>query len=169
MLTREDVIAVASRLFAVFLFVLVLRALAQSVDIILGREWAMVWLLLGLSLHAVALVVAALLWFFPLSVARKLLPVARDAGSVPLGQTPDLQALAFSVLGGWVLASALSDALYWLVYFTYPTAVAGDVPVSPEQIAGVVATIGELLIGIFLLFGSHGLVGLLRRFRHAGA
>lgn len=169
MQTREDVIAVASRLFALFLFVLVLRALAQSASTLFGGEWDLPWLLLGLSLHALTLAVAAFLWFFPLTIARKLLPVARDSGTVPLAQTPNLQALAFSVLGAWVLASALSDALYWVVFFAYSERAGVDYALSAQHVAGVVAALAEVLIGIYLLLGSKGLAGLIQRFRHAGS
>ena len=169
MLTREDVIAVATRLFAVFLAVTTIRAVAQSANPLFGEDWPLTFLLLALSLYAATILVAALLWFFPLSVARKLLPVARDSGTVPAVMQPNFAALAFSVLGAWVLATAVSDAVYWFVFFIYSERAGVDYSISPDYVASMVATAAELLIGVYLLFGSQGLVGLLHRFRYAGS
>ena len=169
MVTREDVIAVATRLFAVFLVVTTIRAIAQSANPLFGEDLPLPFLLLALSLYLATILVAALLWFFPLSVARKLLPVARDSATVPAVSHPTFPALAFSVLGGWVLASALSDSVYWLVFFVYSERAGVDYSVSPDYVASMVATGAELLIGVYLLFGSQGFVGLLHRFRYAGS
>jgi hypothetical protein len=167
MLTREDVIAVASRLFAVYLVVLSVQSIALSVGTLFGRVWETYWIVLMWLLYAATLLIVGLLWFFPLSIARKLLPVARDTSGTPLGETNDLQSIAFSVLGAWVLATALSDVASWLVFFLYIERTRTDYSVSAENTAGIASTVVQFAIGIYLLIGSRGFARLLYRIRYS--
>ena len=70
-MSREDIVAVAVRLFALALLLFVgWTGLAMAA----AAGWSGKLLAVTLPL----LGIAALLWTFPLSVARRLLPVMRD-------------------------------------------------------------------------------------------
>ena len=58
--------------------------------------------------------IAVALWFFPLTIANALLPgrsVKIDGLSPPRVTFEQLQALAFSLLGLWILAEAIPNIL----------------------------------------------------------
>jgi len=44
----------------------------------------------------------------------------------------------------------------------------GNVELTPQNIGSIVSTIVELILGLWLLLGSKGVVGIVRRLRHAG-
>lgn len=167
-MSREDFVAIASRLFAVFLMVVTVRAVAGSYPVASsygsGSEF-----LLRISVFAIpSLAVSALLWFFPLSVARKLLPVMREPRPAISVASDHALELALTVLGFWVLATAISDGLYWIVMLAYANS--SQMPgfeLEPDQKANVIATGVELVIGFVLLFGSRGLAALAYRLRYA--
>src|SRR5690606_34094451 len=111
--------------------------------------------------------VCAILWFFPLTVARKLLP----AMSEPRSETSMSGSVALSVgltlLGVWVLAYALPDAIYWATIFLLTRGPEfGHFEWGHQQIASVVTTAAELALAIWLVFGSSGIKRLILRYRH---
>jgi hypothetical protein len=113
------------------------------------------------------IVIAALLWFFPLTVAKKLLPVMREPRPVISVSSRSALDLALTCLGFWVLATAMADSVYWIVYII----MLAKQPVflfSEEQTASVISTAIELAIGLWLVFGSSGLINLVIKFRYAG-
>lgn len=166
-MSREDIIAVALRLFALFLVVTAIRHAAGLAS--LGRHEELTTVILSATavIMVLTLAFAAVLWYFPLTIARKLLPSLRDAGTPlsPAGQ--QVQEVAIIVLGLWVLASALPDTAYWLSMVMF-TSGAGFEAFTwlPENKANIVATALEVVIGFILFFGARGLSNLLYRIRY---
>lgn len=170
-MSREDIVAVAARLFAIYLVVMTLRFVLSLVSIA-GTAFgdpSPGLAAIGLSVAAtlLPLAIAAYLWFFPVTVARKLLPSMRDSGPSLPGSPRLLQEVAFSVLGLWLLASALPDVLYWAAMLNFRSDPAyGGLVLSADEKASMVATGFELVLGIALLLGARGLVGALYRLRY---
>lgn len=168
-MSREDIIAVASRLFAVYLFLSALRMAAAAFSV-QGPSESLEFLLLWHGAMVLpTLAIAALLWFFPLTVARRLLPVMKQApppvtvpGSLAL-------ALALTVLGLWLLATALPDTVYWLTWYVQMRDISAPMEVMPDQTAGMAATAAEVLLGLWLVLGSRGLSAVVTRLRFAGS
>ena len=122
--------------------------------------------LVGLVL-AGSLAVCAALWFFPLTIARKLLPAMREPRSETAMSGSVALSVGLTLLGVWVLAYALPDALYWATLFLLSRQVgAAYVPWGYEQIASVVTTVAELALAAWLIFGSSGIKRLILRYRH---
>ncbi len=165
-MSREDWIAIASRLFAVFLLVMVARSFPSAIALISQDEpkpsMALVAMVLGASLLA-----CAVLWFFPLTIARKLLPVMKEPRSdSPMGESVALS-VGLTLIGIWVLASALPNAVYWgSIYLTLQQFDEGAFQWGPEQISGIATTIAELILSVWLIFGSTGIRRLIERFRY---
>jgi hypothetical protein len=167
--SREDIVAIASRLFAIFLVITTIRLLGPM---FLTPEFfsSTGQLLLFVSMLVLpALAVAALLWFFPLSVARKLLPVMREPRPTVSPSSQTALELALVAIGMWVLASAISDSVYWVVMLVHVYNSTVPVEIDASQTARIVATITELLLGCWLVFGSRGLANLVTRLRYLGA
>ena len=171
-MSREDWIAIASRLFAVFLLVMVARSFPSAIALI-GQEEPKPSMTLVAMVLSAGLLACAVLWFFPLTIARKLLPVMKE----PRSDSPMSESVALSVgltlIGIWVLASALPDAVYWgTIFLTVRQLDEGMFQWGHEQIASIVTTIAELVFAVWLIFGSTGIRRLIERFRygsHAGA
>lgn len=165
-MSREDIVAIASRLFAIFLVVTTIRLLGPMLQ---PSEFfsSTGQLLLFVSVLVLpALAIAALLWFFPLSVARKLLPVMREPRPTVSPSSQTALELALTAIGMWILASAISDSVYWVVMLVHVYNSA--IPVEVD-VARVAATLTELLLGFWLVFGSRGLANLVTRLRYLGA
>ena len=170
MLSREDFVAIAVRLFSVFLFLGVIKQVPDVVQFFAtgdqGRAWA-IFNALGLLSGAL---ICVLLWFFPLSIARRLLPVMREPRTEPPMDASLALSVGLTLIGIWVLAYGVVDAIYWLtlwirtrqvpaVYFEW----------SHDQVASVFATLAELVIGLWLVVGNAGIRRLIYRYRYGAS
>lgn len=168
-MSREDIVAIASRLFALFLLITAIRLGVTMISA--SGAFSSVWTL-ALFLTAIFLPIAAisaLLWFFPLTVARKILPVMREPRPPVIPGSSTALELALTVIGFWVLSTAFTDAVYWSVFLVQVYNSPIPVAVDPTQQASLAATLAELLIGIWCVFGSRGLTNLVTRVRYAGS
>lgn len=164
-MTNAQIAGLGVRLFAIWLIVYVLR---QAPDLwILNRREADVAGIIAASIVPVLLLlIAAALWFFPLTVASKLIPRSSLAQSTSL-PVEEPQRTGFLLLGLWVLAGAIPSLIRYsfLLYHTFrPGAM---VELGLNLPAAMLYTCAELIIGIWLLFGARGLLGLLRLARRA--
>lgn len=165
-MSREDFVAVASRLFAIYLLYVLVRsapATLQALSQPEGMSWSALYALVLVAL----LLFVAFLWFFPLTVARKLLPVMREPRSENALDASAALSVGITLIGLWFLASAVADASYWaaLVVRVAQTAPPGF-EWSLEQVAGMVATVVELAIALSLMLGSTGIKKLIDRYRY---
>ncbi len=109
----------------------------------------------------------AVLWLFPRSIAAKLLP-GRDTNATPAPSSPfDWQTLGVICVGIWELTRAIPDAAYWITFYNIMATSSnlGLSYFSAEQKAGMIATIAELGIGLWLVLGAKGLTSILVRIR----
>lgn len=167
-MSREDVVVVAIRLFAIFLAVTALRFAVQAVgapfDIPIGD------LILGVALTvAVPLVAASLLWFFPVSIAAKLLPVMESPGTPIVANGAAALDVGCTLIGLWLLASALADAGYWTVILI---AAAhndwADGALATEDVANIIATVVQVFMALGLLLGYRQILKALHGLRSYG-
>lgn len=170
MLSREDVVAITTRLFAVFLVIYTLRTSGAILQL-LPQEGAGPHLVgAALANAAIGVTTAALLWFFPLTIARKLLPVLHEPRPPLSASGQDIEDTAIFVLGLWVLAGAIPDAAYWGLFLQQVNQPGfAELTLPPEQFAAIVTTGVELVLGLWLVFGARGLIGAIRRLRAAGS
>lgn len=168
-MSREDFVAVGTRLFAVYLALSVLWEAARSAPLVFEGGWSseagffvMLWLL--------ALMICGFLWVFPLTVARKLLPVMREPRSEQKLDASVAMSLGLTLIGLWVLGYGLVNAAYWLTLMVSIYRIGAEAYAwTPEQIAGVTATGVELAVGVWLVFGNAGLKRLIYRFRYGAS
>ena len=115
---------------------------------------------------------AALVWVFADKLGR--LVMARPQQPVFESELPieQWQMLAFSVVGLWLVVAGLGDLVFFavrafVVLRLVPDAESYELP--PDNLASVVASAAQLGLGLALVIGNGGLVGMLRRWRQAGA
>jgi hypothetical protein len=167
-MSREDFVAIAARLFAIFLGVYALRTTFFYVQFMAQAEIEPGMVAGYAFVVAVMVAVALLLWFFPLSVARKLLPVMKEPRSEPNVGADTLFSLGLMMMGLWLLANAITDGVYWAAMLMAMRAT--GMPLSdltPDQKAAMVTTVAEAVVALFLVFGSNGLRNAVYRFRNA--
>jgi len=166
-MTAIQITGLGVRLFAVWLFVYVVRNFPSIWFFNTQQGDASANLVVVMTMLVVFAVIG-LLWFFPLSVASKLLPPTVSDNRVAL-PPEQVQAVGFSLLGLWVLVHAIPSALYW-VFMSYHAAKPMSLTeLRPDDYASISTTGLEIVLGVWLLFGAKGLRGLLRWARSVGS
>ena len=168
-MSREDFVAIAARLFSIYLLISLIKHVPGAAQLISQDHGAGLVIFYAVAL-IIGLLVCALLWFFPLTVARKLLPVMHEPRSEQSLDSSAAMSVGLTLIGVWVMAYALVDATYWLTllvrtrqldtaYFEW----------TPDQIAGMVATVIEVFIATWLIFGNVGIKRLIYRYRYGAS
>ena len=168
-MSREDFIAVAARLFSVYLLFSVIKHVPLTVQLI-SQDQGEIWAALYALVLVLGLVGCALLWFFPLTLARKLLPVMREPRSEQALDASTAMSVGLTLIGVWVMAYGLVDAVYWLTLLVRTRQIAATYfEWSHEQVAGILATAAEIGIAVWLIFGSRGIRRLIYRYRYGAS
>jgi len=107
----------------------------------------------------VSILAVLVLWFFPRTVARAILPASDAAPSV--AHSPDTWlAVGCALLGLWVLSDAGPGIVRMIYVFVYTSRAEQSLPEGWS--AGLVYFLAETAIGAWLLLGASGLRNLLR-------
>ena len=162
-MTPHQTLVVAVRLFAVWLAIVAIRELLGGY--IVGRERNDAYVLpIVAVVAAVAVVVVIVLWFFPRTIARGLLPSGHDAPAKPAA--PEVWfTIGCSLLGLWLAASAVPGVLRNLgIMYLYK----GEAIDSGGLVSALIYLFAQIGVGVLLIVGANGI----RRFvwwaRHAG-
>ena len=106
---KEQMVGMAVRLFAVFLVVNVVRYASGLIPYLADSATNKLSITF-LSLAVIfSILTAALLWLFPLTIASKLIPDVKNTEPSKTLESGEIELVAFSILGLWVLASAIPD------------------------------------------------------------
>lgn len=161
-MSQAYLIGVIIRLFSVYLVISTLSAATAMFSPQFGLAFNR-WTIAGL---AIPLLAAAFMWFFNLSLAKRLFYGGSHERELELSGVVQLEQALFSVLGLWLVCASLSDCGYWLVLFSrqnFPDS--ANFVFAPEQKASMVAALVRSALGLFLMFRAHGLVKLIARLR----
>lgn len=166
---KEQIVGIAVRLFAIFLALYTVRYASFLFPRATLPPPNNVSFLFIFVLALFPILAALLLWFFPLTVAAKIIPDIKAKEKVASLGAAEIEVVAFSVMGLWVLTGAIPGTLNWVTFFAIWLANygAGTLELSPDNIANIIDTIVELIIGFWLLLGSRGLLGIIRHLRQA--
>ena len=164
--SREDYLAVGIRLFAIWLIFVSMQQLAVVADQFQAGNINSP-ALTGYVLTAALVVVTTLwLWLFPLSIARKFLPVMSEPRSEQ-GMGADVAlTVGITLIGLWALADAVTDSVYYVALHLH----AGEyAAVGPDYTPYYWMTGAKIILALLLMFGANGIKTMLVRFRYAGA
>lgn len=160
-MTPHQTLAVAVRLFAIWL---VLYVLPGTYTAVLGVESGSPDIITLAAIGIVPLVIAVLLWFFPLTVAGKLLSNPSETPSTTLSPDQWLP-VGCTLIGVWLLASALPHIIQNTITLT-----SGGVAIA--SIDGfwpwLAYSVAELVVALWLILGNDGIVRLFRWARTHG-
>ncbi len=127
------------------------------------------WLLTAIA-ATFPIVIGLLLIYFPARVANRVVAGDGDTADAQHLDAQHLEQIAFSILGLYFVAMAMSDAVYWYAKLRlYPVFfLESGLSSRPldRDFAGVVQTGVQFVIGMLLLLGGgRGLAALFRRLR----
>jgi len=172
-MTKHEVAALACKILGIYFIVGALSGFGYAVTMMVEHfsgmregEIGNLWLaaLVGSGLM---MVFGILLWFLADRVAARMVPERGSLAVESRTTGADIQAIAFSVVGVFVLARFFPRLTQLIVNLS----VLADYD-RAQLDARTKAMIGELIvqlaIGLWLLFGSRGIVGLLKTARGVG-
>jgi hypothetical protein len=161
----EHVVAIALRLFAIALTLYTVSSFVGSAWVFLASGSNNGASVLVVVVTVLMLAVAFLLWRFPLWIASKLVRFNDSINKISSSISVDeLQTMAFTVLGIYLLLKGLTAGIYWVFLFN---ALRGY-DIDARQWASMLMTIAEILLACFLVFGAKGLTVLISKVRQAG-
>src|SRR5262245_60101433 len=115
----------------------------------------------------VSVIVLLILWFFPKSIARGLLPNSPDVSTQALSYQMWFT-LGTALLGLWFVASSITPILRNLsVLYVFRPEIINYEDVRSLRV-GLLYYAVELALGLCLLFGATGIRKLIWRIRNAG-
>ena len=168
-MTPLQTIVVAVRLFAIWigltLFTLVPSAWAyvRGSSLGLGTTLSIAGALVGM------VAVALFLWWFPLTVARRLLPGALSEPKETQTSPEEWFLVGTRLMGLWILTRALPTLAFQIAYLYLSEGPDAERMASPPTRWSLVPQVLQAVVGLALLFGAEGLLGLLRLARRTGA
>jgi hypothetical protein len=156
----RDVAAIAFKIAAIFIAVFALRYLPEVLKNIGGSGEDDFARLASVFMFAAPALFGVILWVVALPLATRLFP-SQSASALLSIDAAELQAVAFSVVGLVLLVSSLDDIVWTLAYWTES---GPNIP-WVNIVAGTSAACLTVLVGVWLLLGSKGIVGAIRRLR----
>ena len=152
-----ETVAIAVRLFAAWVAVYLVQSIPSLVLAFEADELKQTHAAV-IGAIALGFLVVLLLWKFPLTVARSIIPNVEIASASTGTTERDFCRAGFIVLGFYLLTQSIADGLYLGMHFLAKTRnPMSSVVFEFEQKAQVVATIVEAIMATALTVGSQRL------------
>lgn len=108
-----------------------------------------------------------LLWFFPATVVNKI--VSGEKLSRERFGAPELERVALTVVGTWLVAYGIADLIYTVSTMIVVQRAYTDMPAPLERyVPGILTCIAKAAMGFGLAFGAKGIARLISRVRDEG-
>lgn len=149
-------LAIAVRLFAVFLFLYSIQQSRTLLELIINgyaNEVALpIWF--GIAVSLLPLLASLLLWFFPLTVSQFILTDEINQPIEPIN-IQSLLAVFIIAIGLYYFYYAISDTIYWVTLWKMSSLGTHDgIPISlpSESTVNIITTAFELAISLVFIF-----------------
>lgn len=164
-----ELTAIAARIFAICLFLYALRTFASLAGSIgeATPESFTVSLFYFIGAVFIPLIIAVLIWKFPLTLARAFLPEIK-AQEMAIKDNGGFLPAALVLLGVYVLSYAIPDLLYNITNFYMIARVretGAELPNPAVLVSNFAATLLEIVIGFWLILGNAGIMNMIARIR----
>lgn len=168
-MNKTEAVAVILRFLAILFAFTFLARLPGSLTA-LNEQAGQINTYIALVYMLVFLIIACVLWFFPLTIASVILPTDDNNLSKLNIDNNSFLEIGIILIGVYYLFYAASDAFYWLFLVLVANHLAQDqanFPLSADQWAGIVVTIFEFFFALYLVFKTKGIANLILRLRKA--
>jgi hypothetical protein len=156
-MTPQQIVGMAVKLFAIWLVVMAFQVLAAGLA--MRNQIGEAASFLPYLLPALPLVVAVLLWLFPMTVADKLVPRVRDTNTVR-APARELTAVASVIIGLWVLIGTLPLLVTTLgLVFVSDQNLMNAVYFTPERKLTLLGVVLQWGLALFLVFKPWSVAG----------
>ena len=162
-MTKDDIVALSLRLSSIFLFLSALSKAATTLP-----NWfraGEVSVAAALAMIVLPILVAIVFWKYAYSLAKAFVPTTATKSIEIKWSLSDVESTAFTVIGLYVLTSAIPNTLYLLSFVIQASALSAS-KTEPGFVPRYIHAGAELLIGFWLLSGAKGLHGFLRKVRN---
>lgn len=168
-MTCKQFVALGVRLFCIWLAIYILRSVPAYWIVISDQRSTGTAAIVVIATMAFFALIALLLWLFPLTVARKLLPRSALDQTIALPPHEQIERAGFCLLGLWLLTRALPGLVFEGFVFDLYAHSRPTMELRPQDYAALADHLVELALAAWLLFGARGLRGLLAWARSAGS
>ena len=160
-MTPHQGIAVALRVFAVWLAVTAMRSVSAT---FFGSRAEPEGLIAAGVIALLTFLVALLLWFFPLTISKKLL--SSPAAAPAPAETPDTWlAMGCALIGLWLLASAIPSVVRDALFVYSPSLQDDELGAYKRWL---IYRFVEVALALWLIAGTRGIVKVFSWLRSAG-
>jgi hypothetical protein len=165
---KTEFVAIGIRLFAIALAIYSLKNFPGMYMYFDNQnDQSAAYLYAGLFLFI--LLLAALLWHFPLSVASKIIPQTGNNETTVSWSEKDLLTVGLILIGVYLFYYVISDAIYWLYILNVSHSFTGmEIELNIDQKARIYSTAVEFFLSLSLIIGARGISNAIWYLRHAG-
>ena len=168
-MNKTEVLAIILRFLAIAFAFTFLSYVASSLTA-LQNQAGQVSTYIALVYIAVILLIACLLWFFPLTIASAILPSKDDKVTITNIDGSSILEIGIIIIGVYYLYYAVSDAFYWLFWVLVTARMSqgqGTMSLTPDQWVNIIITVIEFALALYLILGAKGIKTLIYRLRGA--
>ena len=157
----EQLTTVLVRFFAIFMLLTIIfhYGMAMSAIIMQNHKLDVEGNIVIFATFAVLLAAIGLLLYFAPAIARAIIPAKTSDEAAVNVSAERLETLFFSVVGLWLVVSAMPEIVQYTIYMLVMDAV------SSKTEIGLFGQVVKMLTGLWLLIGSKGVVNTLRKLR----
>jgi len=176
-MTKHEIAALACKILGIYAIIqamMILFHFGQTFRYLDYRQpegistaWSMI---VGLVPFVLLLIFGILLWLLADQLAERMVSASEISDTRSKTNGAYIQAIAFSVVGLFVLAHAIPRAIQLIISLALssPT-MQNPWGLYANRIAQFGALVAQFAIGLWLVFGARGLIGILRITRQVGS
>lgn len=155
-------LGLAVRLFAIWLFISGVVRIIDFIELNLGGTAYSMPSFVSMIIMLIPLIAAIYLWYFPLTVAQKLLG-NEDREFEPVNPKSLLTIFVASI-GLFFLYQALMGFIFWLEFYVVPSNESSPLVIMfADDKVGVLTTFVELIVALLLVVKCRSIAGLMAR------
>jgi len=167
-MSPHQLVALAVRLFAIWLFLYTIRQLIPLTYVFRTPDFELPQMMF-VVFCVVLLGISVSMWVFPFTISNRIATFSPSSECAQSWTTNEVYGIGFVLLGFFLLFFGVSDAVYWIFYLIWiEDMVEGGPGLTLEQKGSITATVVELVFALVLILGSKGLAKMIHKMRYAG-
>jgi hypothetical protein len=161
-MTPHQTVALSIRLFVIWLIAYIVITLPSVHALLLSENVSTLWLMASVGFVLLCMV---MLWNFPITIAKKLLPTDVAANSTNTINFESWFEVGITLIGLWVLSNALPSIFRFILVYFLNQKVNYEASLSAEWKAAAVYYVIQIFIGIWFLLQAKGVSILISKIR----